>query len=61
MEKIKENGVIETPQESERQRAEITEDKILSEMAKEEEGEYNQEELVDDITHDLRISKTRRG
>lgn len=60
MEKKLQNGVVETPQENERLRAELAEDKILSEMAKEEEGEYNQEELIDDITH-LRNSKTRRG
>lgn len=43
------------------QAAENSEEKLLSQMAEQEEGERNQEELIDDMTHDLRTSKTRRG
>jgi len=41
--------------------AQTAENQVLSQMAEQEEGEFNSEEPLDDITHDLRISKTRRG
>ena len=62
MEKNRENNHEEISQDREPQQAiEISEDKLLSQMAKEEEGEHNTEGLTDDMTHDLRTSKTRRG
>lgn len=60
MEKKKELETESSELTQEQEATENNEETILTQMAEQEEGEFNQqEETEDDITHDVRISKTR--